>query len=159
MLQQFLFSRCFSFMKDIQIDTLGFFVDRVFSYMVKSLNKKLNEECFDIQQPQFAILMVMSKKDGLDQSTISEYVNRDKASVSRNIKSLVEKGYLNVKPYGGKKNKIFLSDKGKELIPTLYEIGRYNTLTTLKGFSEKKRGNIFKVLDKMYRNVSSVVEN
>ena len=145
-------------MKDIQIDTLGYFVNRVFSSMVKSLNNKLTEEGLDIQHPQFAILMVMSRKDGIDQSELTEYVGRDKASVSRTIKSLEEKGLVIVKPNGGKKKKIFLSEKGKDLIPKLYEIGHHNTEITLKGFSEKKAKDIFEMLDKMYLNVSSALE-
>ena len=102
--------------------------------------------------------MILSKQEGMEQSEFSEYINRDKASVSRNIKSLEERGYLIVKPIGGKKKKIFLSEKGKILIPHLYEIGNQNTEATLKGFSEKKRKTIFEDLEKAYRNVSSSLE-
>lgn len=145
-------------MIEFQIDTLGYSIDRIFSNMVKFLNYNLTNEGLEIQHPQFAILMVLSKKDGLEQSALSEYSNRDKATVSRNIKCLEEKGYLHVIPDGGKKKKIFLTEKGKNLIPKLYEIGRQNTETTLKGFSEKKKKEIFDMLHKMYLNISSVTE-
>lgn len=101
-------------MTDIQIDTLGYYVDRVFTCMVKFLNDKLAEYGLEFQHPHFTILMVLSKKDGLDQTDLTEFINRDKASVSRNIKYLEEKGYVVRKLDGGKKKKVFLTKRAED---------------------------------------------
>ena len=144
---------------DIQIDTLGYYVDRVFSCMVKFLNDKLAECGLEFQHPHFAILIVLSKKDGLDQSALTEFIHRDKAAVSRNIKYLEEKGYVVRRFEGGKKKKVFLTEKSRRVIPVLYDIAAQDTTTTLKGFSESQKKSVYKMLTKMYENISSATRN
>lgn len=143
-------------MIDLQINTLGYYVDRIFSNMVRFLNNKLEEQGLEFQHPHFTILMVLSKIDGIDQTALTDFINRDKASVSRNIKYLEEKEYLERKLEGRKKKKVFLTEKGKEIIPVIYEISRQNRETTLKEFSEKERKKIFDMVIKMYHNTNAL---
>ena len=157
--QQFFYFYCCINMNDIQINTLGYYVDRTFTYMVKFLNLELKARGFDFQHSQFTILMVLSVKEGISQSAITKIVDRDKASVSRNIKYLEERGYIRWSPDGGRKKLIYLTEKGKEIIPILYEISNKDTETTLKGFSVSKRKSIYMILTQMYMNISQYVEN
>lgn len=145
-------------MKDIQLHTLGYYVDRTFTNMVKFLNQELKKANLDFQHPQFSILMVLSKNDGISQSLLTDFVDRDKASVSRNLNSLEKKGYIIRRAYGEKRKKIFLSEKAKEILPIIYEISRKDTETTLKGFSESKKKSVYDILTKMYGNIYSAIE-
>lgn len=145
-------------MKDIQIHTLGYYVDRTFTNMVKFLNQELKKANLDFQHPQFSILMVLSKNDGISQSLLTDFVDRDKASVSRNLNSLEKKGYIIRRADGEKRKKIFLSEKAKEILPIIYEISRKDTETTLKGFSESKKKSVYDILTKMYGNIYSAIE-
>lgn len=146
-------------MEDIQIDTLGYYVDRTFTHMVKFLNYELSAAGLDIQHSQFAILMVLSKKNGISLSQINKYINRDKASLSRNIKFLEDKGYIRRDFEGGKKKNIFLTERGNNILPIIYEISQKDTDKTLKGFSESKRKAIYEILYKMYLNISTSIGN
>ena len=134
------------YMNDIKIDTLGYFVDRTFTAMVKYLNYELKEHSLDFQHPHFAIMMVLSRNEGINQSTLASYVDRDKASVSRHLNYLEEKGYIDRKFDGGCKNFIFLTEKGKNLIPILNKISELDTENTLKGFAPKKERKSIKSL-------------
>lgn len=144
-------------MQDVEIHTLGYYVDRTFTNMVKYLNYELAKSELDLQHPQFSILMVLSVNEGITQSTLTEFVDRDKASVSRNVKYLEEKGYIRREMVDGKKNNLFLTDKGKGILPILYEISQKDTDNTLQGFSEKKKLEIYDILTKMYLNISSKI--
>lgn len=145
-------------MKDIHIHTLGYYVDRTFTNMVKFLNYELEASGLELQHPQFAILMVISNNEGISQTLLTEYVDRDKASVSRNVRYLEGKGYIRREAINGKKHKIVLTEKGREILPILYEISKKDTDFTLKGFSDNKKREIFKILEKMYLNISSFLE-
>lgn len=142
-------------MIDINVHTLGYYVDRTFTAMVKYLNYQLKEKGLDIQHSQFTVLMVVAHNEGINQSKIAKYVDRDRASVSRNLNYLEEKGYIERKFDGGCKNFIYLTEKGKRIIPLLIEISEGDTINTLKGFSPKKCKEIFKILTQMYINISS----
>ena len=146
-------------MKDIKLVTLGYFVDRTFTNMVKFLNYELSAAGLGIQHPQFSLLMVLANKEGISQSDLTLFVDRDKASVSRNIKYLEEKGYIKKEVLDGRASLIFLTEKGKEIIPKLYEISSKDTEMTLKGFSENKRKAVYEILTKMYLNISSAIGN
>lgn len=142
-------------MNDIKIHTLGYYVDRTFTAMVKYLNYELKKHGLDFQHPHFAIMMVISRNEGINQSTLAMFVDRDKASVSRHLNYLEEKGYVERKFDGGRKNYIFLTQKGKDVIPIINEISELDAEKTLKGFTSKKQEEIYKILTKMYLNISS----
>ena len=142
-------------MIDINVNTLGYYVDRTFTAMVRYLNYALKQEGLDIQHPHYVIMMVVSHNEGINQSEISRYIDRDRASVSRNLNYLEKKGYLERRFDGGCKNLIYLTEKGKRIMPKLIEISEADTNNTLKGFSPKKSEEIFKILTKMYINISS----
>ena len=144
-------------MNDIKIDTLGYYVDRTFTGMVKYLNYELKNHGLDMQHPHFAIMMVLSRNEGINQSTLAAYVDRDKASVSRHLNYLEEKGYVERKFDGGCKNFIYLTEKGKGIIPVLDEISALDTEKTLQGFTPKKQEEIYKILTKMYLNISAAI--
>lgn len=145
-------------MEVVKIDTLGYFVDRTFTNMIKFLNYELSVKGLKLQHPQFAIMMVLRAKDGISQSEITEIVDRDKASVSRNIKYLEGLGYIKKEAIDGRANRIFLTEKGKKILPILNEISTKDTEMTLKGFSESKKKEVFEILTKMYLNISTAIE-
>lgn len=145
-------------MENVKINTLGYFVDRTFTNMVKYLNYELSASGVGLQHPQFTIMMVLGTKDGISQAEVTKIVDRDKASVSRNIKYLERKGYIEKEARDGRTNLIFLTEKGKEILPKLHEISTKDTEMTLKGFSESKRKAIYELLTKMYLNISSAIE-
>ena len=145
-------------MNDIQIDTLGYFVDRTYTNMVKFLNSELSKTNLELQHPQFTLLMVLSKKDGIPQSLINEVVDRDRASVSRNLKYLEKKEYIQKVKKGGKKKLIFLTQKGKSILPIINEIANKDTECTLKDFTEREKKTIYHLLTRMYKNISSSID-
>ena len=142
-------------MEDINIQTLGYFIFRVLSNMIKLLNYELTKRGLELQYPQFAMMMVLSKREGLTQAEMTNIVERDKASVSRNITYLEEKGYVRRSMDGGKKKCLFLTEKGKAIIPELYSIATKNKETVLQGFSDEERRTVTKMLERMFLNVTS----
>lgn len=146
-------------MSDSNIQTLGYFIFRVLTNMIKLLNKELSQRGLDLQYPQFTIMMILSKIEGITQSDMADRIERDKASVSRNITYLEKKGYITRNFDGGKKKRIFLTQKGKDTIPVLYEIATQNKQTVMAGFSEDEKKYVIDSLEKMFLNVAKAVEN
>ena len=109
-------------MENVKINTLGYFVDRTFTNMVKYLNYELSASGVGLQHPQFTIMMVLGTKDGISQAEVTKIVDRDKASVSRNIKYLERIGYIEKEARDGRTNLIFLTEKGKSILPMLHKI-------------------------------------
>lgn len=126
--------------------------------MQELLNYELRQSGLNIQYPQFTILMILSKKEGLTQTEIAESEDKDKAAVSRNISLLEKAGYVKREADGGKKKRLFLTDKGKELIPTFYQIATKNKEAVMEGFSEEEKETIMASLERMFLNVSRAIE-
>ena len=157
--QQFFNKHCYCYMKDIHIHTLGYYVDRTFTHMVKFLNYELGAAGLNLQHPQFAILMVVAHNEGISQALLTEYVGRDKASVSRNVRYLEKEGYIVRESADGKQKNIILTEKGRKILPLLHEISQKDTDFTLRGFTENQKKEVYKILEKMYINISCSIEN
>lgn len=138
---------------DINIDSLGFFVDRLLFAMVKSRNKDLRDENWDIQHAEFITLKVINALGAASQSQIAKVMGKERSGMSRIIASLEKKGYIERTHLNGSTNHVTLSEKGKNIMPAVVELSDRLTERTFKGFSTKSRIAIMKNLDRLYRNV------
>lgn len=81
-------------------------------------------EKFNLTTGSYPYLLVLNKKDGISQNDISRELNVDKSMSTRTVKKLIDLGY--VKKQENKKDerayKIYLTDKGRGIIPEILEI-------------------------------------
>lgn len=94
---------------------------------IKRMQSLLLRE-YDISLPEYHILAVLMKKQQITQNELAEALDVDKALVSRQIRSMQERGFIYCTPDPDcrRKNTLILSEKALQLIPTLEERHRHS---------------------------------
>ena len=136
----------------VDIHTLGYYLDRALCVMIRCLNKELKEYKLGFQHSDFTILKVLSQTDGLSQTELARILGKEKSGISRSLSSLEKEGYVYRFAINGCKNKVCISEKGKQIIPLLNEIADKVTDKAFSGFPDKKRIEMMKNLTLIYKN-------
>lgn len=138
---------------ELNVNTLGFYIDRLLYAMVKRQNKQLKERFPDIQHSEFIVLKVLNILEGASQSQLAAVMGKERSGIGRTLASLEKKGYVEREPLNGSTNYVKPSEKGRQLKPLIDEISQDLTEHAFKGFSEKKRAVMLSNLEKIYQNV------
>ncbi|MCH5226392.1 MAG: MarR family transcriptional regulator [Muribaculaceae bacterium] len=136
----------------LDIQTLGYYLDRALCVMIKRLNKELKEENLKFQHSDFTVLKVLSETDGLNQSHLARILGKEKSGIGKTLKSLEKEGYIQRSALNGCTNTVRLTEKGKEVLPLLNKIADRVTDIAFAGFSPKKRIEVMNYLTLIYRN-------
>lgn len=136
----------------LDIHTLGYYLDRALCVMIKRLHKELKEYNIGFQHSDFTILKILSQTDGLSQTDLAKLLGKEKSGIGRSISSLEKDGFIYRAAINGCKNKVCLSEKGKQIIPLLDEIADKVTDRAFLGFSDKKRTELMKALTRISEN-------
>lgn len=143
---------------DLPIQTLGFFIHRAYYTMVKMLNKEMKMRGLNLQHSDFAILLVLNEVGSASQTQLSSLQGKERSGVSRSLVALEKEGYIERLPLDGKTNLVKLSQKGKDLMPELQEIGKSITNNAFKGFDSRSRYSTINKLTKIYQNGKAFLE-
>ena len=140
--------------EDIKLDihTLGYYLDRAICVLIKSLNKELKEYNLGFQHSDFSILKVLSQVNGLSQTELARILGKEKSGIGRSLNSLEKEGYVTRSAINGCKNEVYLTEKGKQIIPLLNEIADKVTAKAFTGFTDKKRKEMMTNLTLIYEN-------
>ena len=136
----------------LEIPTLGYYIDRALCVMIKQLNKELKAEDLQFHHSDYTIMKVLSVKDGLTQSELSRFLGKEKSGISRSLSALEKLGYINRIATNGCTNHVYLSEKGRKLMPLLNDIAQRVSDKATKGLTKKKREEIMKNLTLIYNN-------
>lgn len=136
----------------LDIDTLGYYMTRALCVMIKSLHKELKEYKLGIKHPEFAILKILGYADCMSQTKLAEIIGKEKSGIGRSISSLEKEGYVYRCAITGCKNKVCLTEKGKEIMPVINEIANKVSEKAFIGFSPKKKTEMMKNLTLIYEN-------
>ncbi len=102
------------------------------------VDKRLEE--LQVTTGSYPFLLRLNKGDGISQSELSRDVNVDKAMAARTIKRLISLGYI--KKEANKEDerayKIYLTDKGKSVIPEIIKIINEWIEILVEGIEEEK---------------------
>ncbi|MBN2417547.1 MarR family transcriptional regulator [bacterium] len=99
-------------------------------------------------------LLLLSRNDGLTQQEMTEMLRMDKANTARAIKKLVANGYVS-KQQASEDHRavhIFLTDKGRALIPELRQVLHDWSAVLTEGFSEAEKAETERLLTRMAEN-------
>ncbi len=105
---------------------------------------------YNLRGPMFAFLLVLSRRGGCSQESLAKYLNLSKATATRSITALEKEGYIFREKDTDDRRiyRVFISDKGRELLPVindaLYEWNRI----LLSQFSDEEEETFRKLLDK-----------
>lgn len=131
-------------------------VGRYISCIYRNFHKYMHEQLkqYDLGSGQFHFLMMLYKKDGVNQETLAETLNIDKATSARAIKKLEEKGYVTrTRDENDRRNyNVFLTEKAQTLKPQIKSILKNWTDFLLTNISKKEQEQLFIILDKISQN-------
>ena len=101
---------------------------------------QLNKHGFDITIEQWLVLKLVSENEGITQTEIIQQLLKDKPTISRMVKSLVEKGIIAKTGGSGDQRSysLILSKKGKKLIDQMIPIIEEIRSQGLGSLSEKE---------------------
>ena len=138
--------------KDLEIDTLGYYLDRALNVMVKQLNKLFVEYDIDLQHAQYTILKVLWSGDGISQAQLSKYLGKDPAAISRALNYLETKGYINRRGENAKTNGVYLTEYANSSRTEIEAVADMVTERATSGMTQQQRNMIKKLLNKIYAN-------
>lgn len=111
---------------------------------------------YSLGSSEMAVLMQISYFGELSQDQVASNIMMDKASISKIVKKLLQKGYIYVArdTEDNRIHRLGLTLKGKEILPVLKDSTKewLNILTT--GFSAEEIDKVCCIMDKMIQNVA-----
>lgn len=133
------------------------FLEMKFCKIYRKKNEKINEalEIFGISSSLSILLVNISRTPGLTQNQLKDFLNLDKTTISKSLKSLEEKQLIEkfIDTTDKRSFRIFPSTKGKKMsqdIKVILEENWKNELSTLSSEELKTFDNI---LDKILYNL------
>ena len=137
---------------ELEVHSLGFYLNRALWSMIKYLNKELKNSNLDFQHSDFTILKALDSLDGATQSQIAMVLDKERSGVGRSISSLESKGYIKREPLNGSTNFVTLTEKGKQTIPVINDIIDRVTAKAFKGFSQRSKTSTINHLNRIFQN-------
>ena len=130
---------------------------RYFSFIQRHGKMFLDRELksLHIRSGQVPILRILEINDGINQESIRRHFHLDKGSIAKTIKPLVEEGYVTreADPSDKRSYRIFLTEKGRGVLPAVAEaLDKWNDVLTA-GLSEEEKAAIATFLSRMSDNV------
>jgi len=121
---------------------VSFLVQDVARLMRLAFDRRIKE--FGLTRSQWFALAFLHRKDGLTQQQLADQMDMERAPLSKTLARLEKNGWIikNSTPEDKRVNKIFLSDKAKNIMPELKNEADALLDYTLCGLSVEKR-NLF----------------
>lgn len=123
--------------------------------MLRYLGKLMKEKNLPITPEQFSVLTHLWRKDGLQQSELAIFTNRNRANVTRIIDILEREGIVVRKddPNDRRVFKIYLTDLGQQLKKETAACAQKSIEDSLFGLTEAERTIAMGVFKKIVENV------
>jgi DNA-binding MarR family transcriptional regulator len=131
-------------------------VGRLISCTHRNIHSYLHHqlETYELGSGQLHFLMILYKQDGVNQETLAEKINIDKATCARAIKKLIDHGFVTRQkdPNDKRSYQLHLTKKAIELKPILRTILKNLSKQLLKDFSREEEQKFFEYLERISKN-------
>ncbi|MBY0156883.1 MarR family transcriptional regulator [Cytobacillus oceanisediminis] len=109
----------------------------------------------DLTKGQYLYLVRICENPGIIQEKLAEMIKVDRTTAARAIKKLEMNGFIEKKDdeQNKKIRKLFPTEKGKKVFPLIKREHEYSIAICLEGLSEKEAETIFKLLQRVRKNV------
>lgn len=108
----------------------------------------------NIGAAQVRILRALASRDGISQEQIRLLFHLDKGTVAKTIKPLIREAYIRREknPADQRAYRIFLTDKGRSILPMLKQAARRWSDILTAGFSAEEKRLVNDLLSRMSEN-------
>jgi DNA-binding MarR family transcriptional regulator len=116
---------------------------------------------FDVRSSQISILRLLEIMDGINQESIRKYLHLDKGTIAKTIKPLINKGYVTreTDPKDKRAYRIFLTLKGREIMPDVKNAVTRWTDALTADFTEEEKDTAYVLLSRMSENAVKYLKN
>lgn len=126
-------------------------------YRKGNIYKNMILDDFNITASEQPFLSSLFNEDGVSQEYLSSKLLLDKASTTRSLQSLIDKGYIKKKRDDNDKriNRIFLTEKSKSIEKEIKaRLENWNDILT-SDLNESEKEMAYLILNKMVNNLNS----
>lgn len=143
---------------NFSLDTFFPYHVRVYYRAVSQSVTKVYESMFGLTVSEWRTMAVLGSHQSLSPSDIVERSSIDKVNVSRAIKGLQERGYLDrrVDPVDGRRAQLTLSDEGRSAFETLVPKVRELEKQLLSGLSEDDQDRLMAMMAQVRTNAENL---
>jgi DNA-binding MarR family transcriptional regulator len=110
---------------------------------------------YDLTKGQYLYLVRICENPGIIQEKLAEMIKVDRTTASRSIRKLEINGFIEKRDdiHNQKINKLYPTDKGKNVYPYIKKENDYSNMVALAGFSEREVETIFTLLQRVRKNI------
>ncbi|MGB9980143.1 MarR family winged helix-turn-helix transcriptional regulator [Methanobacterium sp.] len=103
---------------------LGVFISIIHRTRIIHLNNEMKD--LELTAGQVPFLIHLSHKEGITQDDLAIHLHIDKGTVARALKKLEDNGliYREINPQNRRKYLLFLTEKGRQIVPKIYQIDK-----------------------------------
>ena len=140
-------------MEECSKKSLGFYLGYINREAHKYFTKEFN--AINLNRGNVYILKQLYRQDGLAQNQISSNLHLDKAGIARNINKLIDAGIIEkiIDKKDKRVNRIFLTQKGKNLEKQFHNIFRSWEEKITAGFTSEELQIISQFIQRMTSNI------
>jgi len=113
----------------------------------------------DISVTEWRILAVLGRFPGLSASEVVEHTAMDKVAISRGVKSLMERGFLQRKTDRGdrRRRQLFITPgKGQHLLNKVIPLAQKYEQFLLQALGKEETGGFFRTLEKLHQRAREI---
>ena len=138
--------------------SLGHAVSIIYRHLQIHMNQEFAR--FGFGSGQCLFFHHIAKNNGITQKELSDKLVIDKATTAKAVKKLLELGYIRVEQDQNDKrrHRLFLSEKGEEILPEVNGIMREITTILGRGMSAGEVKKTFRSLEVMFQNLTDHIE-
>ncbi|WP_334117522.1 MarR family winged helix-turn-helix transcriptional regulator [Ligilactobacillus sp.] len=127
-------------------------IEKWCSIFNRKIRNELNRRCskYGLHEANFAYLITISERPGISQDYLIQKLHREQSIVTKNINHLVAGGWLEkrVSSTDRRKNELFLTEKGAEILPVLRQIADEVSRESVTGLTEEEAETLGTLLKK-----------
>lgn len=139
----------------VRENSVGWMLNR----LVADLDVKMKEalDPLELNQSQFAILMLILESEGLSQSAIGKRITLTASAMTRNLDSLEARGLIKrqTDKQSRRSYKIVITDDGRRLAPQLFATVKAVNHWLLDGLSDKNTTQLKSSLTQLIDNLNA----
>lgn len=110
---------------------------------------------FELTKGQYLYLIRICENPGIIQEKVAEMIKVDRTTAARAIKKLESQGLIEKRDdeHNKKINRLYPTEKGKNVYPFLKREGEYSEKVALSGFTKEETEMIFSLLQRVRENI------
>jgi len=109
-----------------------------------------------VTRPQWQVLALVNRNEGINQGGLAELIEVEPITVARMVDRLQESELIERRsdPADRRAWRLFLTDKGRDLLRQLQPCGAATAAVMLEGIAEAERAQLADLLERMRANLS-----